>query len=326
MTFPTGWDGPKYFAAQLAPEPVRTDWSAPTGEPGIIQPRPLTFGDILGGIFSAVRYSPGTMFGLTLALALAAQLVGIGAGYLLGQEFGVDPLAEDEVGLPTLSWASLIGLAATSFAELIIGIGLRWATFQAVLAKKAAPLDAARQIVGRFWAMVGLYAVMLLLWATPVAVLIFLLVPGFSGAQAGGGPAVAIPAMLGIGAAMAWLSVRLILAPCVIAIENRGPFAAIRRSWTLTRGSFWRIVGTYLAGMILIWMATNVLSTVFTLAGALIAAGNTELASTIILSASTLTSAVFSLPLTSALATLIYVDARIRGEAFDLELSEELFG
>jgi hypothetical protein len=35
---------------------------------------------------------------------------------------------------------------------------------------------------------------------------------------------------------------------------------------------------------------------------------------------------VFSLPLTSALATLIYVDARIRGEAFDLELSEELFG
>ncbi len=326
MTFPTGWDGPKYFAAQLAPEPVRTDWSAPTGEPGIIQPRPLSFGDILGGIFSAVRYSPGTMFGLTVVLTLAAQLIGIGVGYLLGQEFGFDPLAEDESGLPTLSWASLIGLAATSFAELITGIGLRWATFQAVLAKKAAPLDAARQIVRRFWAMVGLYAVMLLIWAAPVTALILVLAPSFADNPDGVSPAVAIPATLVLATVMAWLSVRLILAPCVVAIENRGPFAAIRRSWFLTRGRFWRIVGIYLGSVMLIWMATNVLSTVFTLASALIAAGNTELASTIVLSASTLTSAVFSLPLTSALATLIYVDARIRAEAFDLELSEELFG
>ena len=85
MTLPTGWDGPRYFAAQLAPEPVRTNWTAPVAQPGVVPPRPLNFGDILGGAFRAVRFAPMTMFGLTLVVLMIAQLLGIGAGYVLGR-------------------------------------------------------------------------------------------------------------------------------------------------------------------------------------------------------------------------------------------------
>lgn len=321
MTVPSGWDGPKYFAAQLAPEPVRTDWTPPTGDPGIIQPRPLSFGDLLGAVFGAVRYSPGTMFGLTVILVLGSQLAGMGVGYLLGQEFGSSLLtSEDPTESFTLSWAGLVGIAATLLAQLVIGVGLSWATFQAVRAKKTPPMEALRRIGARFWAMIGLSLLPLVAAALALATIGFLSAPQL------GGPGLAVLFGLAMAAVAAWLSVRLLLAPAAIAIESRGPIGAIRRSWTLTRGRFWRIGGSYLATNTLISMATSVLSTIFSFAGALIASSNPELAATVMLTSSTLASIIFSLPLTSALTTLLYVDARIRTEAFDLELSEELFG
>lgn len=329
MTIPTGWDGPKYFAAQLAPEPVRTDWSPPTGEPGIIQPHPLSFGDILGGVFRAVRYAPGTMFGLTVILTLAAQLLGMGVGYLVGQELGVSLLPgteEDGGDLSILTWSGLAGMAATTLAELVIGIGLSWATFQAINAHRVSPLEAARRIGSRLWAMLALYALPLLVWGALGVGLAIGLAPLTGSGSSWVLPAIAIP--LGIAALVVtvMLSIRLLLAPSIIAIEGRGPIAAITRSWFLTKGSFWRIFGTYAAISVLISMATSVISTVFMFVGTLITVANAGVGATVLMSSSTITSAVFSLPLTTALATLIYVDARMRREAYDLELSEKLFG
>lgn len=264
------------------------------------------------------------MFGLTLILTLVAQLLGMGVGYLLSQQYGVSLLPGDEADgdLAMLSWSWVAGTVATAFAEMVIGIGLTWATFQAVRAKKAAPLAAARQIAARFWPTVGLYALPLLAGGAVIAAVAVLIAPLAAKDQ----PWVWIPVGIGGGFAAACLAVRLLLAPCVIAIENRGPIAAIRRSWALTRGQFWRIVGIYLATTILISLATNMLSTVFLFVGSVITAANAGIGATVMLSSSTITVAVFSLPLTSALVTLLYVDARFRTEAFDLELSEELFG
>ena len=51
-------------------------------------PRPLELGDIFGGAFRAVRFAPLTMFGLTVVVLMLAQLLGLGAGFVLARQFG----------------------------------------------------------------------------------------------------------------------------------------------------------------------------------------------------------------------------------------------
>ncbi len=123
-----------------------------------------------------------------------------------------------------------------------------------------------------------------------------------------------------------WISIRLLLAPCAIAIEKAGPIQAIRRSWRLSKGQFWRILGIYLLASILISMAASTVSSVFSFVILLIGMANMEvglIAATVV---STVISAVLSVPLTAAVVTLLYVDARIRGEGYELQLAEALYG
>lgn len=43
--------------------------------------------------------------------------------------------------------------------------------------------------------------------------------------------------------AMVWVAVRMMLVTPVIAAEDEGPFGIIKRSWRLTKGHFWRLLG-----------------------------------------------------------------------------------
>lgn len=324
MTYPSGWDGPGYYAAQLAPEQARTDWTAPIGEPGIVPPRPLQFGDILGGAFRAVRYAPPTMFGLTLVLVMLAQLSGLGIGYVANRQFGASfvPGPDDDyfdAGL--FSWTTVAGMLTNSVTTIVVGMGLLHTVFEAVSGRRVSPLDALRRMGSRLWAALAFSA----LSGVPLAVLaagaLAMFSTGSSGLAALGvlGALAAVPLLV-------WIGIRLLLAPAAISVERLGPIRAIRRSWFLTQGLFWRLLGTYALSSLVISMAAGTVSSVFSFAAALVGVANENVAVIAMTTASSITSTVLSLPLTTAVLALLYVDARIRREGYDLQLSEALYG
>lgn len=325
MTLPTGWDGPRYFAAQLAPEPVRTNWTAPVAQPGVVPPRPLNFGDILGGAFRAVRFAPMTMFGLTLVVLMIAQLLGIGAGYVLGRQFGGALVPVEDLGTTLLSWSTITGALASSVTSIVIGVGLVFTVVEAVSGRRVAPGRALRQLLSRMGAILGLTGLSSVA-VVGLGALAFVPLAPLLDDDSGLGVILLLLVALAGGALAIWLGTRLLLAPCAIAVEGVGPLRAIQRSWTLSRGLFWRLCGTYALASIIIGMAASTVSTVFSFAAILLGLGDPGLMLLAVTTASTLSSTVLSLPLTSAVQALLYVDARIRREGYDLALSEALYG
>jgi hypothetical protein len=327
MTLPNGWDGPGYFAAQLAPEPVRTSWTTPVAEPGIVPPRPLQFGDIIGGAFRAVRFAPMTMFGLTLVVLMVAQVLGLGVGYVLGRQFGESlvPFDEDFGTSVLFSWSTVAALLANSLTSVVVGMGLFHTVVAGAAARRVPPREALRHMVSRMWPALAYTALAGAAGVAAVAPILLILSPLFGSDTE---PAVLALLLLvaAVGVLAAVFGTRVLLAPCVIAVEGLGPLRAIRRSWTLTKGLFWRLLGTYLLSSVIISLAGSTVSGVFSFGGALLGLADANLAMVGLTTASQLSSTVLTLPLLSAVQALLYVDARIRHEGYDLELSEALFG
>lgn len=93
-----------------------------------------------------------------------------------------------------------------------------------------------------------------LLWVLPIVILGSILEQG---TQAGVG--VAAIALLALTLVGIFLAVRLILTSAVCSLENVGPIAILRRSWTLSRGHWWKLFGFLLAliiGAVIVLTAT----------------------------------------------------------------------
>jgi hypothetical protein len=326
MTSPTSWDVTGYYAAQLFPEQAPPDAAVRAVELGIVTPRPLQLGDILGGAFRAVRYAPVTMFGVTLMGILVAQLLALGGGVILSREFDLAGISDDFGGLgPMATWSTFASYLTTAIATVILEIGLVYAVHEAVFARRASPSQALRRIGARTGAALG-FGGLVTLAMLAFGVLIALVANTASTTQNTGAWLLMIPLALAAAVLTPWLSIRLLLVLPVIAIEKLGPFRAIGRSWELTRGLFWRMFGIYLLSNLLIAMASNVVSTVFSFAAMLLSISNPGAGLIAAVTASTVAAAVLSLPLTAAVTTLLYVDARIRYEGYDLHIAEALYG
>ncbi len=102
--------------------------------------------------------------------------------------------------------------------------------------------------------------------------------------------------------------------PALIA-EDLGPWGALKRSWELIQGSFWRVLGlTIVSGMIvgIVGIALSSPSQFVVFSGGSLTAtqSTSQVANTL---AYTLT-----LPFQALVAVVIYFDQRVRKEAFDL--------
>lgn len=121
----------------------------------------------------------------------------------------------------------------------------------------------------------------------------------------------------------AFVSVRILFTSQAVIAENKGPIEAIKRSWNLTQGYWWRTFGIFLLIGLLAALITSVPSAIFgTIYGA-VALGpggapdfvQQQVFNSIINAVSTVLITPFSL----IAYTLMYYDLRIRKEGFDLE-------
>lgn len=318
-------------------------------KPSIIPLRPLSIGEILGGAFESLRANPKAMFIPSLVVMGITGLLSAGSVALFMSRLGLTDLTSgkvefSETDLDSIG-SSLVGLliqlgvtGVLSMMATSIIIGLIIVTVsRTILGRKASLSDVWRRTRPRMWALIGQTLLIELILAVITAVFAAVAV-GIGWALLGniiaygadedsaGTIILAILAILAVIAVLGLLTFALIcklsLAPAALVLENIGVLEGISRSWTLTRGYFWRIVGIRLLSFILVFVAVQIVSqgVSIVMQGLVYAAPNMTIA---ILVASTLLNSLIQAaiqPFDSAVVALMYTDLRMRSEGLDVEL------
>ena len=318
-------------------------------KPSIIPLRPLSIGEILGGAFESLRANPKAMFVPALVVMSIVGLMSAGSLALFLSRLSLPNLTSGKVELSDADLedigSSLVGLfvqlGVTSVLSMLatsILIGLLIVTVsRTILGRKASLSDVWQRTRPRVWALIGQTLLIQLILTVITAVFVALAV-GIGWALLGniivngadedsaGVIIVAFLVLLAVIAALGLatfaLMCKLCLAPAALVLENIGVLEGISRSWTLTRGYFWRIVGIRLLSFIIVFFATQVVSqgVSIVMQGIAYAAPSTTIA---VMVASTLLNSLIQaaiLPFDSAVVALMYTDLRMRSEGLDVEL------
>src|SRR5262249_60338781 len=91
-----------------------------------------------------------------------------------------------------------------------------------------------------------------------------------------GGAAAVVVAVFGSIAALVltvWIWIRFSLAAPAVILEGAGPIAALRRSWQLVRGSWWRVFGISLLALLDVILIGLVLQVPFLVVRLLVGGG-----------------------------------------------------
>lgn len=303
----------------------------PALRPGIIPLRPLGLGDIYDGTIKLIRSNPKAVLGLSaIVAAVAAVPVSIGQALTLSSigDLLDDPTAQPaamEGGfvtqyLPTII-SSVVSLAAVT---ILTGILIR-ILGRAVFGGKITAGEAWRLVASRVPALFGVFFLVLgliLVPAIPMAVI-------FYAAASSGEPLAALGLgllfmLFYIGYAL-FINTRFALAAPAVVLEGLGPVQAMRRSWRLVGGDFWRVFGILVLTMIIAWLVSMIVSFPFGLIAGIVSVfgeGSTgaTIAVAVVLAIGTTLGAMITYPLQAGVAGLLYTDRRMRSEAFDLVL------
>lgn len=353
------------------PPPVAPAWTAPAGQPGAALPppslpgvtgwgavaqapkpgvvplRPLGVGEILDGAVSYMRRDPKTVLGISALVATAIALLQVVLYASFGNFFDLlvsDPsftnsdVAPDTGllarGIAQVGAATLV-FGVVSFLLSVLATGMLTAAMgRAVLGRSVSPAYVWGRARARFWPLLGLTLLVgLIVGAVMVAGLGLAIGLGVLVGQQSTGLGV----LLGLGLALAggvitaWLTVQLLLAPVALMLEDVGVTTALRRSYRLVTGAWWRTFGIYILATIIASVVGQVLAVPFALLSGVIGAaggGSSALGGnpfgllpSLVTALGTLVSQTVTVPFTAGIVALLYVDRRIRREALDIELA-----
>ncbi|WP_030909065.1 hypothetical protein [Streptomyces sp. NRRL F-5126] len=264
-------------------------WTPPPPRPGTIPLAPLDFGQLLGGGFRTfTRYWRPltavvvTAYGALMAAGAAAVAIGYAAvhGHVktLTSLDGAPAAASDVHAVVT--WAvvlGILGLMALVIAQTVVlaacavtvqdGALGRATTYRAVLGRSLRRLGPA----------LGASAVSWLLGLVPVALSTAVgLANGAFTSHIRPDPApilICYLVLLAGSALMLWPGLRIVLAPTVAVVESCGTRAALRRSWALVGGAWWRTLGAMLVAACVAGFAAGFVNVVLEVLGIVGAAG-----------------------------------------------------
>jgi hypothetical protein len=309
--------------------------------PGVIPLRPLRLGEVIEGTFRTFRRYPGTVFTLGIILALLQSVIYISLFWLINRSKFIDHWNTlDPADLTTWPrhWSGYFDISPAWFIGwLVFAIVLTLLTYvvgslayshvggEAVLGTRISAADAwrlTRRQLGRglaLWLLVMLISVAIVVAGFAAIILIVAILPTV-------GILIAVVIYFVMLAALLFVGVRLYLSPVVLALEDLGPRAAIRRSFALARGSSWRILGYLLISALIAFALSIVVSLPFNLIGGLAGASSVPATSGSLTLTDISTVSLFTqllgnlvatavtLPFTYLFVTMLYTDIRMRNE------------
>jgi hypothetical protein len=253
--------------------------------------RPLGVAEILDGAVRLVRRNPRATFSISVPLAIVATTVGALTQRALLDSADVFTYTTFTGLLLTLAFGTVLtGLLAPLFGSDLVG-------------PQISAGESLRRLGSRTWPLIALAFIVTV--AEGAGLFAFL--------------------VLGI-----WLwGVWAVAAPA-LALESTGVGGALRRSFALVKGSFWRAWGIRALG----WLMTRVLALLIEVPFLVIALLVTDVnlfdtsgtfndidLYVIITSIGTLISAALVHPISSAVEVMLYTDLRMRKEGMDILLS-----
>ncbi|MEV0996707.1 glycerophosphoryl diester phosphodiesterase membrane domain-containing protein [Nonomuraea sp. NPDC050202] len=311
----------------------------PALRPGIIPLRPLGLGDILDGTIKLIRSNPKAVLGLSAVAALLAAVP-----LAIGQAFLLDALPsplDDPEGFATAesdlnSISGIVGQyggtlisSAISFVVVTLLTGVLTRILgRAVFGGGITAGEAWRLVKGRIPALFGVVGMMAAIMVVPLIVFVLLLVAIVMNADASALGWILGLTVLFVVAYLAYylfFRTRFAFASPAVVLEGRGPVDAMRRSWHLVTGDFWRVFGILLLTSLLVGLVGSMLTFPFTLIGTMLgmlgasSVTNTIVSAVLIAIGGTL-GAMLTYPFEAGVSGLLYADRRMRSEAFDLVL------
>src|SRR5690606_2899884 len=263
-----GQYGQQYGAPGYGPTPgfAGAPYAPPAAKPGIVPLRPLTLGEIFDGAFGAIRHNPRVMLGLSSLVVVVATVVGalLGwafSGYVADLFFSVPSDAgfgglENEFAI---MYANIYGTGlVTSLANPIVSGLLTVSIGQSVIGRKATVREVWSQVGRRAWFLIGFSLLFSLGWVVAVVLAVLLVTAGFAVAT-WLGVTLLLVTVPGLIVLLAWLWIRTILVPPALALEGQPFWATVKRTWLLSRDSFWRLFGIVLLANLAMGFVAQVL-------------------------------------------------------------------
>ena len=308
--------------------------------PGSIPFRPLSIGDILGGLLRTVKLTWRVLIVVGLVVGFAAGILSLVITFI-SNLFGLDDaeqtIAESAANATTneeliAAFADLsdnlssilLGFSVALVSALVMQViatgVITHIAADAILGRKISGSDAWARIQPRILGLIVLSIAVFLIAIAGAAigvVPILLLAPFTSGISAGF-------IIIGLVAALVFaiaVSIRLGLAAPIYILEQTTISKALSRSNELVKGSSWRMLGYVILSSIIAQILGSIFSAPTQSAAIAAAATNPDSsAATFLESISTVISTAVALPVTATVLTLVYADLRIRKENFADEL------
>jgi hypothetical protein len=297
------------------------------------QLRPLGVGDIVDRVFSVYRQRPLLFMALSAVPYLALFLVIGGIALSLGSfllplgpfiDSLSDSLSVTTGARPNVPMTPEIGTAIVALAVLGVIAVLVSVLFLSVQIGSLVDAAAARYLgrettigasfrAGLKVAPKVIATGLLLFLSLSVGWLVlFVLVVAANNAL------VATVGILGGLVATVFVFASWLVAPVVASIEPIGPLHAVRRSWWLSKGHRWRILGLQILLVVLQAVLSTLISFIF------IAAFISDAAVRLVLqNIVNVIATVLWAPIEWGTFTILYFDLRVRKEALDLQLAAE---
>ena len=305
-------------------------------KPGIIPLRPLTIGDLFSGAFEAIRSNPKVLFGFTIVIMLLVSLIASvsilvsGLGYESVINAENDPQAlqqttENFANALLLQMISNLVQWLSTFAGTSILTGLLAATVsQLTVGRKLTLSEAWAMTRKRLGSLIGSFALTALITAAPIVLWIVAvfasLVVAAEHRDLWWLSALAFFAIIPISILMYFFQIKLLFAPMCAVLEEIGPVASLKRSWSLVKGEFWPTLGRFLLLNLIIGFIGGFVGFVIGLIGSLVTmAVTSDPLSPIGLAISmffVMLGSGLLLPFSASFETLMYTDLRIRKENF----------
>jgi hypothetical protein len=328
---------PRY--GEYVPMGAPNHW-APPPKPGLIPLRPLSFGTLLWAPFQVLKRNPKATFGSALLVQAGITLVtlvvvGLVTFFALSRVANAPADEQDTVmagATLTIVLSALVPVALSIIASALL---------QGIIVLEVARATLGEKLrLGALWRGAGRRLWPLALWAVALgaALLVAIGIIGglvvllvlIGGAWQVLGIVIGVLGGLALVAASVWVFTRTSLVPSLIVLERLGIPQAVRRSWSLTTGYFWRTLGVeFLVAAIVNIVAqivTTPLSILFGVAvnlvdpnGAVEAYIPSIVLYVLILFVALVLGAVAAV-VQSATTALIYIDLRMRKEGLDLDL------
>ncbi|WP_239373958.1 hypothetical protein [Frankia sp. Cj5] len=285
---PPGWNQqPPGDAGQYGPGQPGSWHQAE--KPGIIPLRPLAVGEILDGAFTAVRRNPGATVGLTIAATAVVQII---STLLTAWSQRTSTAAE---GFATAVTFVLYGVLAIVLAGMLSAV-----VSEAVLGGRMSAGEALRRIQPRLGGLIGLSIAVGLL---------------------------TVLGLIGLFVGAIFVMVALCMATPAFVLEGGSISTALRRSWTLVRGTWWRTFGILLLAEIMVGILTAILLIPLAVIIAVGGGSLTDPSNGTLTALGLLLTAVMNIaaravttPISAGVIVLLYIDRRIRLEGLDVTL------